>query len=286
MTLCVQQALSQAQAQGLTRLDAEMLMLHALSQSSHARAWLLTHESLVLNQAQLEQFQTFTQRRLNLEPVAYILGYKEFFGLTLHINNQVLDPRPDTETLVIWALDTLDTALSTKSNTPPAVMDLGTGSGAVALAIQHARPDVHVQALDYSATALELAQLNAQLLSLNVKFRQGSWLDGVHGTFDLIVSNPPYIPLGDAHLPSLRHEPALALISGADGLHDIKQIVSSAAACLKPGGWLLLEHGFDQAPTTRHLLAEAGFEYVQSRKDLAGIERCSGGQKAQPKSTQ
>ena len=286
MTLCVQQALSQAQAQGLTRLDAEMLLLHALSQSSHARAWLLTHELQVLDQTQIEQFQKFTQRRLKLEPMAYILGYKEFFGLTLHINNQVLDPRPDTETLVIWALDTLDTALSTKLKTPRAVMDLGTGSGAVALAIQHARPDVDVQALDCSATALELAQLNAQQLNLNVKFRQGSWLDGVHETFDLIVSNPPYIPLGDAHLTSLRHEPTLALISGADGLHAIKQIVSSAAACLKPGGWLLLEHGFDQAPTTRHLLAEAGFEYVQSRKDLAGIERCSGGQKAQPKLVQ
>ena len=286
MTLCVQQALSQAQAQGLTRLDAEMLLLHALSQSSKARAWLLTHEFQVLDQTQIEQFQKFTQRRLKLEPVAYILGYKEFFGLTLHINNQVLDPRPDTETLVIWALDTLDTALSTKLKTPRAVMDLGTGSGAVALAIQHARPDVDVQALDCSSTALELAQLNAQQLNLNVKFRQGYWLDGVHETFDLIVSNPPYIPLGDAHLTSLRHEPALALVSGTDGLHAIKQIVSSAAACLKPGGWLLLEHGFDQAPTTRHLLAEAGFEYVQSRKDLAGIERCSGGQKAQPKLVQ
>jgi release factor glutamine methyltransferase len=286
MTLCVQEALLQAQAQGLPRLEAEMLLLHALSQSSHARAWLLTHELQVLDQTQIEQFQKFTQRRLKLEPMAYILGYKEFFGLTLHINNQVLDPRPDTETLVIWALDTLDTALSTKLKTPRAVMDLGTGSGAVALAIQHARPDVDVQALDCSAAALELAQLNAQQLDLSVKFRQGYWLDGVLDTFDLIVSNPPYIPLGDAHLTSLRYEPTLALISGADGLHAIKQIVSSAAACLKPGGWLLLEHGFDQAPTTRHLLAEAGFEYVQSRKDLAGIERCSGGQKAQPKSTQ
>ena len=286
MTLCVQEALLQAQAQGLPRLEAEMLLLHALSQSSHARAWLLTHELQVLDQTQIEQFQKFTQRRLKLEPMAYILGYKEFFGLTLHINNQVLDPRPDTETLVIWALDTLDTALSTKLKTPRAVMDLGTGSGAVALAIQHARPDVDVKALDCSAAALELAQLNAQQLNLNVKFRQGYWLDGVHETFDLIVSNPPYIPLGDAHLTSLRHEPALALVSGTDGLHAIKQIVSSAAACLKPGGWLLLEHGFDQAPTTRHLLAEAGFEYVQSRKDLAGIERCSGGQKAQPKLVQ
>jgi len=286
MTLCVQEALLQAQAQGLPRLEAEMLLLHALSQSTHARAWLLTHESQVLNQAQLEQFQTFTQRRLSLEPVAYIVGCKEFFGLTLRLNNQVLDPRPDTETLVIWALETLNTALRTTPNTRPSVMDLGTGSGAVALAIQHARPDAHVQALDCSSTALELAQLNAQQLNLNVKFRQGYWLDGVHETFDLIVSNPPYIPLGDAHLTSLRHEPALALVSGADGLQAIKQIVSSAAACLKPGGWLLLEHGFDQAATTRHLLAEAGFEYVQSRKDLAGIERCSGGQKAQPKSTQ
>jgi len=280
MTLCVQEALLQAQAQGLTRLEAEMLLLHALSQSTHARAWLLTHESLVLNHAQLEQFQTFTQRRLNLEPVAYILGCKEFFGLTLRISKQVLDPRPDTETLVMWALETLKTALSTTPNTHPSVMDLGTGSGAVALAIQHARPDAHVQALDCSANALELAQLNAQELNLNVKFRQGSWLEGVLDTFDLIVSNPPYIPLGDAHLTSLRHEPALALISGADGLHAIKQIVSSAATCLKPGGWVLLEHGFDQAESTRNLLAEAGFKNVQSRHDLAGIERCSGGQKA------
>jgi len=280
MTLCVQEALLQAQAQGLPRLEAEMLLLHALSQSTHARAWLLTHESLVLNQAQLEQFQTFTQRRLSLEPVAYIVGCKEFFGLTLHINNQVLDPRPDTETLVMWALETLNTALSTTPKTHPSVMDLGTGSGAVALAIQHARRDAHVQALDCSSTALELAQLNAQQLNLNVKFRQGYWLEGVYDTFDLIVSNPPYISTGDAHLTSLLHEPTLALISGADGLHAIKQIVSSAAACLEPGGWLLLEHGFDQAPATRHLLAEAGFDYVQSRKDLAGIERCSGGQKA------
>jgi len=280
MTLCVQEALLKAQAQGLPRLEAEMLLLHALSQSTHARAWLLTHESLVLNHAQLEQFQTFTQRRLNLEPVAYILGCKEFFGLTLRISKQVLDPRPDTETLVIWALETLNTALSTTPNTHPSVMDLGTGSGAVALAIQYARPDAHVQALDCSANALELAQLNAQQLNLNVKFRQGSWLEGVHETFDLIVSNPPYIRTGDVHLPALRHEPALALVSGTDGLHAIKQIVSSAATCLKPGGWVLLEHGFDQAESTRNLLAEAGFEYVQSRKDLAGIERCSGGQKA------
>ena len=280
MTLCVQEALLQAQAQGLTRLEAEMLLLHALSQSTHARAWLLTHESLVLNHAQLEQFQNFTQRRLNLEPVAYILGCKEFFGLTLRISKQVLDPRPDTETLVMWALETLNTALSTTPNTSPSVMDLGTGSGAVALAIQHARPDAHVQALDCSANALELAQLNAQQLNLNVKFRQGSWLEGVYDTFDLIVSNPPYIRTGDAHLPALRHEPALALVSGTDGLHAIKQIVSSAAACLKPGGWVLLEHGFDQAQSTRNLLAEAGFKNVQSRHDLAGIERCSGGQKA------
>jgi release factor glutamine methyltransferase len=280
MTLCVQEALLQAQAQGLTRLEAEMLLLHALSQSTHARAWLLTHESLVLNHAQLEQFQNFTQRRLNLEPVAYILGCKEFFGLTLRISKQVLDPRPDTETLVMWALETLNTALSTTPNTSPSVMDLGTGSGAVALAIQHARPDAHVQALDCSANALELAQLNAQDLNLNVKFRQGSWLEGVLDTFDLIVSNPPYIRTDDVHLPALRHEPALALVSGTDGLQAIKKIVSSAAACLKPGGWVLLEHGFDQAQSTRNLLAEAGFKNVQSRHDLAGIERCSGGQKA------
>ncbi len=284
MTLCVHEALLQAQAHGLPRLEAEMLLLHALSQSIHARAWLLTHQSLVLNQAQLQRFEIFTQRRLNQEPVAYIVGCKEFFGLKLHINNHVLDPRPDTETLVLWALETLNSVPSTSPNTQPSVMDLGTGSGAVALAIQHARPDARVQALDWSPTALELAQRNAQDLNLNVKFRQGNWLDGVHETFDLIVSNPPYIPLGDAHLTSLQHEPALALVSGGDGLHAIKHIVSTAAACLKHGGWLLLEHGFDQAPATRRLLAEAGYERVQSRKDLAGIERCSGGQKALPQS--
>jgi release factor glutamine methyltransferase len=183
----------------------------------------------------------------------------------------VLVPRPDTETLVDWAIEVLQPLDA------PCVIDLGTGSGAIALAVRHACPHGRVTASDASAAALEVAQANAARLSLDVEFRHGSWLDGIDERFDAIVSNPPYIAQGDAHLPALRHEPAAALVSGTDGLDAIRAIARQAPPRLAPGGWLLLEHGWDQAQPVRALLEAAGFGYVASRRDLAGIERCTGG---------
>ena len=185
-------------------------------------------------------------------------------------------PRPDTETLVEWAL-TFDTATSVLK-----VLDMGTGSGAIALALKSARPDWQVIALDASADALAVAQNNAKRLNLNVNFLQSSWFDALkNGTsntkFDVIVSNPPYIVEGDWHMAALVHEPKQALTSGADGLDDIRKIITQAPNFLTSGGWLLLEHGYDQAATVRDLLAQRGFAQVQSQQDLAGIERCTVG---------
>ena len=158
-----------------------------------------------------------------------------------------------------------------------AAMDLGTGSGAIALAFKHHRPNVQMHARDLSADALDVARANAQRLDLEIAFSQGAWLEGFTETFDAIVSNPPYIAEADPHLLALRHEPVQALTSGADGLNDLRAIITQAPVCLKPGGWLLLEHGYDQGEAVRQLLQAKGFVAVQSRKDLEGIERCSGG---------
>lgn len=172
----------------------------------------------------------------------------------------------------------MDWALECITGMPAArVVDLGTGSGAIALAIKHQRPDARVSAVDTSADALAVASANAQRLGLDVRFTQSSWLGGMGERFDLIVSNPPYIAEDDPHLEQLGHEPRLALTSGVDGLDAIRTIIDQAPARLAPGGWLLLEHGWDQASAVRALLAQAGFGHVQSRQDLAGIERCSGG---------
>jgi len=205
--------------------------------------------------------------------VAYITGEKEFFGLALHIDKRVLDPRADTETLVEWALSCL-ADVST-----PDVVDLGTGSGAIALALKQSRPDAAVSAVDASAGALEVARSNAERLGLAVAFHHGSWLApvGTH-TFDAIVSNPPYVADNDAHLDALKHEPLSALASGPDGLDDIRLIVRQATLHLNANGWLLLEHGYDQAHAVQALLGNQGFVNVQSRPDLAGILRCTGGQ--------
>jgi release factor glutamine methyltransferase len=261
-----------AMAQGLDRLDAQLLVLHALDRPAHDRAWLLAHDTDALTPAALAALEQSALRRATGEPLAYITGHKEFFGLDLLVDARVLVPRPDTETLVDWALEIL------QATPAGAVVDLGTGSGAIALALKHTQPALQVSAVDYSADALAVALANALRLRLDVVFTQGSWLAGVQGRFELIVSNPPYIAAADTHLAALTHEPLQALASGADGLDDLRTIITQAPPHLRPGGWLLLEHGYDQAAAVRALLVAAGLQQVQTRRDLAGIERCSGGQ--------
>jgi len=268
----IQQALNAAcSALGLERLDAQLLLLHALGRPQNDRAWLLAHDSDVLDPEAEMRFIHLTRRRAAGTPLAYLTGVHEFFGLPLQVDARVLDPRPDTETLVEWALECIQ-------DTPTArVIDLGTGSGAIALALKKQRPAARISALDASADALAVARANAQRLGLDVAFTEGNWLEGITERFDLIVSNPPYIAENDPHLEQLGHEPIMALTSGPDGLDAIRTILLQAPARLAPGGWLLLEHGWDQAPAVRALLVQAGFLDVQSRHDLAGIERCSGG---------
>lgn len=264
------QALRWAQARGLDRLDAQMLLLHALGRAEHERAWLLAHDTDAMPEPAWSALQSTTARRALGEPLAYITGHKEFFGLDLQVDARVLIPRPDTETLVHWALEVL------APQPHASVIDLGTGSGAIALSLKHSQPQLQVSAVDWSPDALTVARSNAQRLGLDVQFSQGSWLQGVQGPFHAIVSNPPYIATQDEHLPALRFEPLQALASGDDGLDDIRAIIQQAPGHLHPGGWLLLEHGYDQALAVRALMSRAGFAQVQSRKDLAGIERCSG----------
>jgi len=267
-------ALRQVAAAGLDRLDAQMLLLLALRRSPHDRAWLMAHDSDALAADAAERLDAMVQRRQRGEPMAYLRGDQEFFGLSLAVDPRVLVPRPDTETLVNWALEKVDAA-----NNDVRVLDLGTGSGAIALAIATQRPQASVSATDASEDALAVARGNAQRLGLPVRFHAGSWLGAVPGQrFDVIVTNPPYIAEGDPHLAALAHEPLAALTAGVDGLDDIRTIIASAPHALLPEGWLLIEHGFDQAAAVRALLRSAGFEQVSSRTDLAAIERCSGGQ--------
>ncbi len=269
-SLSVAQCLQQALSQGLARVDAQILLMFALARPLHDRAWLLAHDTELLNEAQQHRWDQALQRRLRGEPVAYITGHKDFFGLTLNVDARVLDPRPDTEILVEWALALLPAGQAAR------VLDLGTGSGAVALALQHQRPAACVTAVDASSDALAVASANALRLNLPVKCVLSHWMDKVPGPFELIVSNPPYVADGDPHLTALSHEPLSALTSGADGLDDIRQIIAQAPSRLAAGGWLLLEHGWDQAAPVQALLREAGFVQVQSRRDLGGHERCTG----------
>lgn len=278
-TTCAQ-ALAAARTLGLERLDAQLLLLHALGKPIDARAWLLAHDTDELTPEVARRFHALSLRRAEAEPLAYIVGHKEFFGLELQVDARVLVPRPDTETLVQWSLDLLQAP-----GLPPVpkVLDLGTGSGAIALAIAHslqaAGHEARVTAIDASAEALNVARENAKRLRVDVQFIESCWLQEVSGSFHLIASNPPYIASADPHLTALVHEPLQALAAGVDGLDDIRQIIEQAPTHLQPGGWLLLEHGYDQADQVRELLVRQGFTQVQSRRDLAGIERCSGGQR-------
>ena len=265
-------ALLRAQKHGIAKVDARILLLHCLGIDTSNAAWLVAHDADPITTAIADAFGALCARRRAGEPVAYIVGHKAFYGLRLRVDKRVLDPRDDTETLVDWALELLPKDAR--------VLDLGTGSGAVALAIASKHPDAQVHATDLSAQALEVATGNAARLKLKVQFHQGSWLQAVgDAAFDCIVSNPPYIAAADPHLAALTHEPLNALVSGPDGLDDIRQIIVHASAHLHSGGWLLLEHGHDQAAAVCALLQAAGYTQVQSRPDLAGIARCSGGQK-------
>jgi release factor glutamine methyltransferase len=279
----VRQALATASsALGLERLDAQLLLLKALDKTQADRAWLIAHDDDALPADAEMRYIELARRRAAGAPLAYLVGEKEFHGLMLQVDGRVLIPRPDTETLVEWSLECLQ-GLDVAT---PDVIDLGTGSGAIALALAKALPHANVTALDVSQDALAVAEANAKRQGLHQDQRQGTgvhfilgaWLTGLREKFHLIVSNPPYIAEGDTHLQALGHEPRLALTSGPDGLDAIRAIIQQAPANLRPGGWLLLEHGWDQAAAARALLAAAGFTQVQSRRDLPGIERCSGGQ--------
>jgi release factor glutamine methyltransferase len=253
----------------LDPLENRILLCHATGLS---RVQLITRAEQALDEEQAARLQALVRRRLAGEPIAYIVGKREFFGLEFEVSEAVLIPRPDTELIVELAIARL----------PPQgrLLDMGTGSGAIAVAVAHARPDAAVTALDLSDAALEVARRNAANNGARVRFLRSDWFGALDAneTFELIASNPPYIAAGDEHLAlgDLRFEPAGALTDHADGLSALRAIVAGAAAHLVPGGWLLMEHGYDQAASVRALLDAGGYTEVQSWRDLAGIERVSG----------
>lgn len=267
------QALATARALGVERLDAQLLLAMHLQRP---RAWLLAHDDDPLAADVAARFHDDLARRAAGEPLAYLVGRREFFGLDLAVTRDVLVPRPDTEVLVDWALDVLKGPLHAVAC--PQVADLGTGSGAVALALKHHHPRAEVVATDFSAAALQVAAGNATRLGIDARFVHGDWWGALGSArFHLAVSNPPYIADDDVHLATLTHEPTMALTPGGDGLDAIRRLIDGAAPHLQPGGWLLLEHGHEQAAAVRRLLHDGGFVGVDSRRDLAGHERCSGG---------
>ena len=263
--MTVDEALALARQLGVERTDAQTLLSHLTGQD---RAWFITH-----GDAPAAGAETALRRLADGEPLAHLTGWQPFHGLALRVTPATLIPRPDTETLVDWAL-----ALLADLPGEPGVVDLGTGSGAIALAIKAARPRAQVTAIDFSTDALAVARSNGERLALDIDWRHGSWFEPLAGRrFDLIVSNPPYIAGDDPHLPALRHEPLSALTPGGDGLADLRTLIAGAPQHLAPGGWLLLEHGWDQADAVAQQLTARGFAEVQLRQDLAGRARASGG---------
>jgi release factor glutamine methyltransferase len=276
MDATVADALSHARALGVARLDAQLLVGHVLRR---ARPWLLANADARLAPADAEAVRCLIARRAAGEPLAYLVGEREFHGLSLLVTAAVLVPRADTETLVDWALELLAGPLATID--APRVLDLGTGSGAIALAVKHACPRAEVHASDDSSAALGVARANGLRLGLDVSWHAGSWWDAVvaEAPFDLVLANPPYIAKGDRHLAALRHEPPSALVplgDRGDGLADIERIVAGGAGRVRAGGWLLLEHGFNQADAVRRCLGHEGWVGARTRQDLANQDRASG----------
>jgi release factor glutamine methyltransferase len=248
--------------------EARALLAHVLGTTREA---LVARPQWAVQRSAAAAFERLAQRRRAGEPLAYLLGAREFYGREFAVDAAVLVPRPETETLVDLALACLH------ERTAPTVLDLGTGSGCIAITLALEYPAAMVFATDASAEALAVARTNAKRLGASVRFACGDWYDAIEGRFDLIVSNPPYVAEGDPHLAHLRHEPALALAAGADGLACLRAIVAGAPAHLQPGGRLIVEHGHDQASAVRELFRAAGFGSIGTERDLAGIERVTFG---------
>jgi release factor glutamine methyltransferase len=263
-----QNALTKLVNSSNAKLESQLLLQYLLNVN---RAWLISHQDDALEANIHEAYRALINRRVNGEPIAYILGYREFYGLRLKVTPDTLIPRPDTETLVDAALAKIP--LQKNLN----ICDLGTGSGAIALAIAKHHPQAHITALDASQAALDIAIENAQNLNIpNVTFILSDWFSAIQNKkFDIMVSNPPYIEAADAHLKQgdLRFEPLSALASGQDGLDAIRSIIAQAPQHLNPHGYLLLEHGYNQAKAVADLLKQAGFGKIETIKDLGGNER-------------
>lgn len=263
-------ALAAARAK-LPASEARLLLGHVLDRPA---AWLIAHDDQVLDEDELLAFASLAARRAGGEPVAYLVGHREFFGREFAVSGDVLIPRPETELLVEIALAGVGAGDAAN------ILDLGTGSGCIAVTLALEIPQAHVTAVDVSAAALAVAQKNAERLGAKVRLLQSRWFEQLGGErFDLIVANPPYIADADPHLAAgdLRHEPPAALASGVDGLADIRRIIAAAPAHLVSGGQLWLEHGYDQAEAVRGLLAVAGLTRIEQHRDLAGTVRVSGG---------
>lgn len=276
-TVSVGALLTAAVGRGLARLEVQRLMSHVLGQP---RAWLLAHGDERVDDTHRARFEQLIARRLDDEPLAYLLGSESFHDLTFDVSPAVLVPRADTETLVDWALECIALAHRDAAGTLH-IVDLGTGSGAIAVTVAARGGDVSMTAVDVSDDALAVARRNAARHGVHVDWQRGSWwvpLDGRR--FGLALSNPPYIAAGDAHLPALRHEPTLALVSGAEGLDALREIIEQAPSHLRTDAWLLVEHGFDQGAAVRSLFTDAGFKHVQTRRDGRRQERCTGGQRS------
>lgn len=253
------------------RIDADCLLQHVLQKD---RAWLRAHADDVMGADAASHFEVLLQRRLAGEPVAYLTGERGFWSLDLQVTPATLIPRPDTEVMVEWALELVPPGARLR------VLDLGTGSGAIALAVKRSRPACTVCAVEASPAALAVAAANARRLELDVVFRESDWFAAVAGEyFDLLLSNPPYIAPDDIHLGQgdLRFEPRSALAAGEEGLQDLRRIAEAAPTHLVTGGWLLLEHGFAQGDAVRGLLSRQGFADIATRRDLGGQERITGG---------
>jgi release factor glutamine methyltransferase len=260
------------------RRDAQVLLGFALGVT---RAWLMTHADQVANSEAAARFHSLVVLRANGHPVAYLVGVKEFYGLPLRVTPDVLIPRPETEELVEAALERLPHGEARE------VLDLGTGSGCIAIAIARQRPAAQITAVDSSSPALALARANAATLGVEVDFLQSDWFAALGGRcFELIVANPPYVAADDPHLQQgdLRFEPRPALAAGADGLAELRRIVGAAPKYLRPRGWLLLEHGYNQAEACGDLLLDAGFGELLFRPDFAGVPRIAGGRLLTPHS--